>query len=352
VRRRLLQPLAVPLTDEEMALAVERSAPDVKQALISSLQFDRELRSGVATVESAELKASVVADLRHRLATIPFARAIDARRVLRFAAAIGATLLSFGLWAGVSPDSLSLWARRNLLLSSAEWPRYTTLAFGDVDGEVRLPQGDALTVRITAQGPVPDQVFLDYEFTAGDRGSEPMSRTGDNEFTWTMDTVLGDVVLRAQGGDSLPIELAVRIVERPRLDGLTVRATFPDYMERDPFVVPATEGELRLPKGARLDVTGRSHKPIDEAFLLFGSDHTDALSRDEVAGMRDYFAHMRFLAHERIAPDDYTQAFDANVTIVDRQVVVRKREVPLTPERVRQIETRWRQRMRDEQRQR
>lgn len=280
LRRRLLQPLAVPLTDEEMALAVERSAPDVKQALISSLQFDRELRSGVATVESAELKASVVADLQHRLATIPFARAIDARRVLRFAAAIGATLLSFGLWAGVSPESLSLWARRNLLLSNAEWPRYTTLAFGDVDGEVRLPQGDALTVRVTAQGPVPDQVFLDYRFAAGDRGSEPMSRTGDDEFTWTMDTVLGDVVLRAQGGDSLPIELAVHVVERPRLDGLTVRATFPDYMERDPFVVPATEGELRLPKGARLDVAGRSHKPIDEAFLLFGSDQKVALERD------------------------------------------------------------------------
>jgi arabinofuranosyltransferase len=103
-----------------------------------------------------------------------------------------------------------------------------------------------------------------------------------------------------------------------------------------------------MPGSNRADAAGF----VDRMFLLFGGDHADALSRDEVAGMRDYFAHMRFLAHERIAPDAYTQAFDANVTIVDRQVVVRKREVPLTPERVRQIETQWRQRVRDEQGQR
>ncbi len=279
VRRRLLQPLAVPLTEDELALAVERRAPDVKQALISSLQFDRELRGGASNIESPELKASVIADVRQRLATIPFRNAIDARRIRRFATAIVGAAALFGVWGGLSPESLSLWARRNLLLSSVEWPRYTTLSFGDGKNEVRLPQGDALTVRVLVSGPEPDQVFLDYEFHDGDRGTEPMSRTGDGEFTWTMDTVLGDVTLRAQGGDSLPVELAVHIVERPRLDDLTVRVTFPDYMEREPFFVPATEGEVRLPKGARLDVAGRSHKPIEAAFLLFGSDQKVALER-------------------------------------------------------------------------
>src|SRR5690606_29072588 len=43
VRRRLMQPLDVHLTDEEMALAVERKSPELEQLLISSLQFDREI---------------------------------------------------------------------------------------------------------------------------------------------------------------------------------------------------------------------------------------------------------------------------------------------------------------------
>ena len=51
VQRRLLAPLRFEFSDDEMALAVERASPDVKQALISSLQFDREIQAGVTTIE-------------------------------------------------------------------------------------------------------------------------------------------------------------------------------------------------------------------------------------------------------------------------------------------------------------
>ena len=88
------------------------------------------------------MKASVIADVRQRLATTPFRNAIAARRIRRFATAIVGAAALFGVWGGLSPESLSLWARRNLLLSSVEWPRYTTLSFGDGKNEVRLPQGD------------------------------------------------------------------------------------------------------------------------------------------------------------------------------------------------------------------
>ncbi len=87
---------------------------------------------------------------------------------------------------------------------------------------------------------------------------------------------------------------------------------------------------------------------VRRLLLLFARQHDAALDRAEVEATRDWFTHLRFLAHERMAPDAYTQAFDANVTIVDRAVVVRPRTVPLTPDRVRQIESEWRQRIRNE----
>lgn len=280
VQRRLLSSLAVQLTDDEMALAVERNAPDVKQALISSLQFDRELQAGAAGVESPALKAAVVADVRRRLAAIPFRQAIDANRVRRFAAAIVGVLGLFVAWAGIDARSLGLWAARNLALSNVDWPRYTALALADADGGVvRLPQGDALTVRVAVSGPVPDQVFVDYEFRGGERGSEALSRTGDREFTWTIDAVLADMSLSVQGGDSLPLPVTVTVVERPHIDDLTVKVTFPGYMERDPETVPPTEGELRLPKGALVSFAGRSQKKLTEAFLLFGTDQKVPLAR-------------------------------------------------------------------------
>jgi hypothetical protein len=160
-------------------------------------------------------------------------------------------------------------------LVNVDWPRYTTLRLLDADGAaLRLPQGDALTVRVLVDGAVPDQAFVDYRFASGERGAEPMSRTGEREFTWTIDAVLADMQLSVQAGDSLPLPLTVTIVERPQIGDLAVQVMFPDYMEREPFEVPTTEGDLRLPKGARLRLSGTSQKPLAEAFVLFGDQKT------------------------------------------------------------------------------
>ena len=272
VRRRLIKPLVVPLSEEEMALAVERTSPELEQALISGLQFDRELTGGAGSIESAEMKAQVVSDVQRRVQSIPFTRAVDGARVRRFFGGIVAALLFFAAWAGIDAASLGIWAARNVFLSNVDWPRYTVLSFVDADEGVRLPQGDGLTVRVRVEGPVPDQMFLDYAFAAGETGTEPMSKTGDHEFSWSIGSVLEDVRLTVQGGDSLPVDLQVSVVERPRIENLAVKVTLPEYMQREPYDVPATEGELRLPKGSMLTVSGDSQKPLEAAFLLFGND--------------------------------------------------------------------------------
>ena len=272
VHSRLIKPLDVPLSDEEMALAVERQSPELEQILISSLQFDRELGVETASIESREMKAAVVTSVRDRLQSIPFARAVDARRLWKFALGIFLAIQFFGGWAAIDSESLRIWASRNVLLSNADWPRYTSLSFADEATEVRLPQGDALTVRVMADGVVPDQMFLDYAFTDGETGSEPMSLTGENEFTWNMDAVLGDVDLVVQGGDSLPIAMSVKVVERPLVTDLAVSVNLPAYMERESYDVPPTEGDIRLPRGATLTISAKSQKELRSAFLLFGND--------------------------------------------------------------------------------
>ncbi|MCA8963312.1 MAG: hypothetical protein KDC48_00420 [Planctomycetes bacterium] len=129
---------------------------------------------------------------------------------------------------------------------------------------------------------MPDQVFLDYRFAGGDEGTDPMSlQSGDDEFTLTIDRVIEDAELTAYGGDALPVTAKIRVVERPRIDDLELRIEYPSYMEREIETVPATQGELRLPVGATLHVAGKSHKPIDDAFLLVGDDRRVPLTRGE-----------------------------------------------------------------------
>jgi len=284
--RRLVRPLRAPLGDVELALAVERGVPEVRQSLISALQFARELRevgdsddysdgahAALRGDGSPAMKAAVVADVQGRLSVIPFAQALDAARVRRFGALGTLAVLAFACWASVDGSSLRTWAARCLLLGATEWPRYTTLALADGGATtVRLPQGDALTVRVAVTGPVPDQLFVDYRFAGGENGSEAMSRTGDREFAWTLESVLADVQMQVTGGDALPLAVAATVVERPRVEDLAVRVEFPAYMEREPWTPPPGEGELRVPRGAVLTLSGRSQKPLREAFALLGQD--------------------------------------------------------------------------------
>jgi hypothetical protein len=164
-------------------------------------------------------------------------------------------------------------ARATCCLSNVDWPRYTTLSLADAAATVRLPQGDALTVRVVVDGPMPDQVFVDYAFAGGETGSEALSRTGEREFTWTIDAVLADMQLSMQGGDALPLPLTVTVVERPRIEDLVGQG----HLSRTTWSASRswcrpTEGELRLPKGAWLSFAGKSHKALDEAFALFGNE--------------------------------------------------------------------------------
>ena len=273
VRERLVKPMRVSLDDDEMALAVERRSPELQQALISSMQFDRTLSSSGQVAESKELMSAVVADVQGRLAELPFAGALNEGRMRRFMGlACGALALFLG-WGILDGQSLKVWAQRNLAMSSVEWPRYTKLTFVDaVDGTVRLPQGDAYTVRVAVQGPVPEQVFLTYDFASGEAGTESMSRTGDGEYTLTLEALLEDATLQAEGGDGLSELLKVQIVERPRIEDIEVEVVYPSYMEKEAEIVPPTEGEVRLLRGSVLRLAGRSHKKIERAFVRLGDD--------------------------------------------------------------------------------
>lgn len=269
VRRRYLVPMAVQLDDDEMAFAVERRTPGLHQALISSLQFERALARGERVVDSPAMMGAVIADVQGRLQAMPFDVALDQKRIRKFgalAAGMGSLFLGWGV---LDAQSLHIWALRNLAISSIEWPRYTKFTFVGMGDVVRLPQGDPLAVRVSVQGPVPDQVLLTSEFANGDRGTEPMSRTGDGEFTLLLESLLSNATLTAEGGDGLSAPLRIEIVERPRLEDVAIKVVFPDYMQKEPELVPPTEGEIRLLRGSKLELSAKCKKSAREAFALF-----------------------------------------------------------------------------------
>jgi len=53
----------------------------------------------------------------------------------------------------------------------------------------------------------------------------------------------------------------------------------------------------------------------------------------------------RLMAHERLPPDGYFEAFEPNAELLPGACVITPRARPLSPERVRRIEADWRRRV-------
>ncbi|MHC4514269.1 MAG: hypothetical protein ACYS5W_11275 [Planctomycetota bacterium] len=287
---RLMTPLQVDLTDEELALAVERGETDLRQALISAVQFEHDLERGGGP-ESAELKQVVVADVQRRLPHLHGSRALDGARIRRYAGMLTGALVVVLGWSWLDPGALGLWARRNLLLSAEEWPRYTRLNFVMVveDGAIRHAENNDLTVEVEAAGVIPEQVFLNYKFLGGIRGKDLMVMTGEEaqelpgsrRFLTTLPAVIEGADIWATGGDGLSETLRIQLIKRPLLTDFKVVLHYPAYMKRDPVAVPDTEGELQVPIGSKLAVTAQSTKDLRRAFLAFGRDNKTPVALGE-----------------------------------------------------------------------
>ncbi|MEM7199879.1 MAG: hypothetical protein AAF628_06415 [Planctomycetota bacterium] len=275
VRQKLWRPLGVELSDEELALAVERADPTTRQAFISAVQFETALADPRPGVESAALMRAVVDDVQQRAGELGFGRALNGERLRRVGLALAVSaVLPLG-WLLADPASVRVWAARNLALGSVEWPRATRLSFVDLgpDDTLRVAAGDDVTVVVLAEGVIPDSAVLRHRLSGGETGAETMTLTGLDRFNLTLTDVLEPMELVAEGGDGRTPPLRLDVVARPLVELDRVVVSYPDYMGLPAATVDqAASSEIRAPEGARLELIGRSSKPLRSAWLTLAED--------------------------------------------------------------------------------
>lgn len=128
----------------------------------------------------------------------------------------------------------------------------------------------------------------------------------------------------------------------PLAAGLMARAVADADADRDGF--------LDLPELRRAVATAHDNDPNetrgDFALRFLIESHAtvraDAVSIEIATVLGDLYDAPRRMAHERLPPPGYIDAFDPNVTLVGAEVAVRPRTVPLTRERIEAIEAEWR----------
>ena len=75
---------------------------------------------------------------------------------------------------------------------------------------------------------------------------------------------------------------------------------------------------------------------------IFARERPDSLTFAEAEQIGDMLSRARSMAHEHHPPPGYVEAFEPNVSVENGVAIARPRRTPLTAERIREIEAKWR----------
>jgi hypothetical protein len=300
VRRRLLGPLATRLGDDELALALERAHPDLRQALISGVQFATTL-SGAGDAgtrnESAQMMREVVARARGEVGGLRVGRALDSKRAAKTRFTLALALLGLVVPPILLPGEFAIWVQRDVLLQDTRWPSATQLEFlggaSTAGGVVlRVAAGDDLEIRVRATGVIPERVRLQWHGGRDDRDIEvAMQRLGGGaadaasaDFAYLLEDVLDSWRVVAVGGDGRSVVAEVVPVPRPALTDVRARVVPPSYLATEPVVVDPSLGPIRVPEGGTVELEAAATKAIAtvEAELRGDGAATIALTETRV----------------------------------------------------------------------
>ncbi|MEE2642758.1 MAG: hypothetical protein VX768_19165 [Planctomycetota bacterium] len=239
---KLVKPFLGTLTDDALCLEVEKQNAELRDSLISAVQFARDVdvqRQGVspamveATIEKGTLKAE----------QLDFGKALNVKRFFFNIGVTALALLLSGafLYGMLNDPTLRVFMGRLLFYDGSEYARNTYLVFHDpegriVDGQLTIYRGQdcTLLVRVREDSLIKDvDVRMFYrDKSSGSWISDDMTRTKNrdsNEFKIVYKSVAVEFEVQARGGDGRSERLRVKLDEPPQFNNLSAEIIYPDY---------------------------------------------------------------------------------------------------------------------------
>ena len=320
--RRILLPIRVPLSDDDLALAVEREYPDLRESLINAVQFS-EYEFDPRHDISAEMMEAVEDQARTATAGLDFRSTLNAPRV-RWRATVGILCFAaLGTLAACFPGHARLWFSRTVLLSQEEWPRKTRFVVrGFEEGRIWVPKGGDLAVIAEAKGLVPRRVVIRYRYGSGGRQKATMHVLGRSEFKHEFHRILEPIQFHLRGGDGRTAPYTIEVVDRPSVEDIHLSARPPAYTKEPTRHFPKGHPEIRLPGGSDLLITGKATKEIVEATVMLGDvEHPAKLTGERSFALElkpEQSSSLRLVLKDSMGLDD-ARPFRLHVRIVKDQ---------------------------------
>lgn len=308
-QRWLWQRLTVPLSDQSLALLLERHDPGVADHLATAVTLaETPIPVGASEHNSA---ADELAS-RTNAAAIDATRNLDIRSLLDPTSCLRAVTVaallasSIALFSYQANETFGFWLRRVALAEEA-WPRQVRLEV------VGFPTGDdgqrvatmarhddfelAVHADLTDGFIAPDRVQIRFELPDGRWGRDYLTRVGltrvdetnasgqeQQVFRYEFKNVRENITFDIVGGDARVRGLQLRVVSRPEIVQINLECEYPEYLNQSPQSLPYTRG-MRIPLGTRLQIKAQTNKPIA---TLDVQGETSGLSIEESFGPESY----------------------------------------------------------------
>lgn len=268
---RLVRRLAVPLSDESLALLVERTHPEFGDSLSTAVSCGLGDAGGAI---DRDMLATTAAAAAARAARVRCGTIFRGRRLARLVAAVTAAVAVTGAIAAARPADTGIWVRRMVGLSDTPWPRRVRLeAEGFVAGRRVVARGDDVdvVVRATAARGVPPEVIelrtRSEGTTRSDRmGARGAATAGGQAFGHVLKGVDRDLDLEIRGGDARLRGLRIAVEDPPAVAALEISVTPPAYLGAGPRPAVASR-VVTVPRGSTVSLACTSSKPLAAASL-------------------------------------------------------------------------------------
>ena len=252
----------------DYARLIERTFPELRNRLVSAVQFLREADDD-PTAGSAALRRAVIEGVETDARSVDFTAVLDRRRPLRAAALLAAACLLAGVPIALTPTTAqTALARIGNPLGHQQWPRTTHL-------EIRRPvervaRGGTFQVEaVDARGsPLPSEILIHYRLEGTDgtavEETEPMQLVAGAAVA-RRDDIQRPFSYRVECGDDRTMPWReVEVVEPPAIESVSIRLIPPAYTG-----LPATNAErhIRALRGTRVQISAKADRPLAAASL-------------------------------------------------------------------------------------
>jgi hypothetical protein len=273
ILNRLIRRLRAPLRDEQLALLVERTHPELQDSLSTAVELrlvETQSTSSTIDVTLLDRTTSIAAASIKR---ITMGRLFRRTHLLRKAGLSGFFVGTMAAVLVLLPTVRETWAQRMLLLRDTPWPRQVTLSIaGFPDGVRRVARGVDVEILVTARstGELPKFVELQHQgkdgWTTHRMGTRGTSEEKSQLFTYIIKKPKEDLAIEVRGGDGRLRDLRLDVVEPPSLANINLQITPPEYIGGKPRPLAATR-LVEVSAGSTLSITAESSKPLSGATI-------------------------------------------------------------------------------------